>query len=169
MTWLVQHGRERQVREKVSKAAAEVLAEGRLSTLAQMTLRGYDRHFAESLEIAIKSEDASTIFEGRDRAVLGAVEAAFSIGMFAGAHRAAKEGPEFWQRDKAVLMRERRAQQAEGVLVAVRAAMLETPAKPTLGEAFARLIRPDVEKRLKRLVSLSTIRRYVRTIVKERT
>ncbi len=101
------------------------------------------------------------------------IEAAFSIGMFAGAHRAAEEGPDFWRRDQATRAREARAAKSAArrkeLLATVRAAMKGTPAKPTRGEAFAKLIQPDVEKRLGRNVSLSTIRRYVEAILKERT
>ncbi len=65
MTWLVQYGQGREVREKVRNAAADVLAGGRLSELAEKTLRGFDRAFARSFGIAVKYEDAPTIFEGR--------------------------------------------------------------------------------------------------------
>jgi hypothetical protein len=59
------------------------------------------------------------------------------------------------------------APQKHATLAAVRIAIKETAAKPSGGEAFARLIQTDVQKRLGRRVSVWTIRETVRAILKE--
>ena len=72
---------------------------------------------------------------------------------------------------KAAAMRGARAEKSapkkDAALDAVRAAMNETATKATRGEAYARIIQPGVEKRLKRKVSVPTVCRYVRVILEE--
>ena len=58
---------------------------------------------------------------------------------------------------------------AAATLAAVRIAMKKSAAKATLGEAFAKHIQPTVVEELGRKVSVSTIKRCIGVILKERT
>lgn len=75
----------------------------------------------------------------------------------------------FAQRAQAAVAQAGRKEKSAKTLAAVRVAMKTKATKATLGEAYAKHIHPTVEEELGRKVSVSTIRRCIGVILKERT
>jgi hypothetical protein len=75
----------------------------------------------------------------------------------------------FAERAQAAEARAGRDKKSEATLAAVRVVMKPGATKPTLGKAYAKYIQPPVEEELGRKVSVSTIKRCVGVIIKERT
>jgi hypothetical protein len=123
-------------------------------------------------DFAVIAADAK-IEKATRSAVSWAIANALFIGLATGDPELfARLRRDFGQAQAAAMRRARApglASNREATLNAVRAAMKATPARPTQGEAYARLIQPEVEKRLGRPLSVSTIRRYARIILEERS
>jgi hypothetical protein len=106
-------------------------------------------------------------------AALGAILNALFIGLFSDdPDRRSRIVWEFEQlrAAQARAAREKKfAPKKEKTLAAVRTAMQRTPAKATLGQAYANHIQPTVVEVLGRKVSVSTIRRCIEVILRERT
>jgi hypothetical protein len=158
----------RWARNIVINAAERVLSENKADQELCRDLREVRDEFIASF--AVIAADA-TLTAATRTATSEAIARALFIG-------SASESPELvgrlereFRQTTLALARLRKAEktaarQAE-ILSAVQAAMKRTPAKATRGEAYARIIQPEVEKRLGRAVSPSTVRNAVRAALKE--
>jgi hypothetical protein len=148
--------------DKVTDTADSALSDNEADRELCEELRDCRDQFLSAFAVIAADE---TMQEANRDAVFEAIYSGLLIGRASG--RPERE----WRLRQAQAARRGRAEKfaprAAQTLEAVRRAMKQTATKATGGEKFARLIHPEVTKRLGRTISIWTVRDAVRALLKE--